>query len=89
LLVLGIAASGVGLGAAAVPAPLAAIRPLVPLTYAIDAFRGAVLGSAASYGADALALGLFLVASVLVTLAVAAAAGRAPEPAGPAESVGA
>ncbi|HEU0243051.1 MAG TPA: YhgE/Pip family protein, partial [Candidatus Limnocylindrales bacterium] len=85
LLVLGIAASGLGVEAAAVPGPLALIRPLLPLTYAIDAFRAAIAGAGGSLAVDAVALLAFLVAGVLVTLASVAGAERDaaedPEPA--------
>jgi putative membrane protein len=74
LLVLGIAASGLGVGASAVPGPLALVRPLLPLTYAIDAARGAIGGTGGSLAIDAVALLAFLVASVLVTLASVAGA---------------
>jgi uncharacterized phage infection (PIP) family protein YhgE len=76
LLVLGIAASGIGMDAATVPGPLAAIRPLLPLTAAADAFRGAVVGAGGSLAIDAVVLLGWLVAGVLVTLAAAAAAER-------------
>ena len=56
LLVLGIAASGIGMDAATVPGPLAAIRPLLPLTAATDAFRGAVVGAGGSLAIDAIVL---------------------------------
>ena len=79
LLVLGIAASGIGVDAAAVPGPLAAIRPLLPLTAATDAFRGAVVGAGGSLAIDAIVLLGWLVAGVLVTLAAAAAADRNPD----------
>ncbi len=79
LLVLGIAASGIGMDAAAVPGPLAAIRPLLPLTAATDAFRGAVVGAGGSLAIDAIVLLGWLVAGVLVTLAAAAAADRNPD----------
>jgi putative membrane protein len=76
LLVLGIAASGLGVDAAAIPGPLAALRPLLPLTYAIDAFRAAIAGAGGSLGIDLVVLTGFLVAGVLVTLATAASADR-------------
>jgi putative drug exporter of the RND superfamily len=76
LLVIGIAASGMPIGSAAAPGPLALVRPLVPLTYAIDAFHGAVAGSGSASAIDAIVLAGWLVAGLLVTLAVAAGAGR-------------
>jgi uncharacterized protein (DUF58 family) len=62
--------------AAAVPGPLAAIRPLMPLTWAIDAFRGAITGSGALLAVDAMLLLVFLLAGLLVTLAAAATLDR-------------
>jgi putative membrane protein len=79
LLVLGIAASGIGMDPATVPGPLAAIRPLLPLTAAIDAFRGAVVGAGGSAAIAGVVLLGWLVAALLVTLAVAAAADRRSE----------
>jgi RND superfamily putative drug exporter len=76
LLVLGIAASGIGMDAAAVPGPLAAIRPLLPLTAAIDAFRVAVVGGGGSLAVDGIVLLGWLVAGLLVSLAAAASADR-------------
>jgi len=70
---VGIAASGLGMNVATIPGPLAVIRPLVPLTYAADAFAAAISGTTASLGADAIALALFLVAGLLVTLLAALA----------------
>ena len=64
--------------AAAVPGPLAAIRPLLPLTAATDAFRGAVAGAGGSLAIDAIVLLGWLVAGVLVTLVAASAADRDP-----------
>ncbi len=75
-LVVQVAASGVPFTAAAAPGPLAALSPFVPLTYAIDAFRGAIAGGGSSPLVDAVVLGGWLLASVLVTLAVAAGIGR-------------
>jgi RND superfamily putative drug exporter len=75
-LVVQVAASGVPFTSAAAPGPLAALSPLVPLTYAIDAFRGAIAGGGSSPAVDAVVLGGWLLTSVLVTLAVAAGIGR-------------
>ena len=81
LLVLGIASSGIGVEAAAIPGPLLLFRPLLPLTYAIDAFRGAIAGAGGSLAVDGVVLLAFLVAGVLVTLAsVAGEARRGEEP---------
>jgi putative membrane protein len=78
-LVVQVAASGVLLSAATLPGPLAAIHPFVPLTYAIDAFRGAITGAASATVLNAAVLVVWLVAAVLVTLAVAAGAGMRKE----------
>jgi putative membrane protein len=75
-LVVQVAASGVPFTSAAAPGPLAALSPFVPLTYAIDAFRGAIAGSASGTAVDVVVLGAWLIASVLVTLAVAAGIAR-------------
>jgi putative membrane protein len=76
LLVLGIAASGLGMDSAAVPGVLSAIRPLLPLSYAIDAFRDAIGGTGGALLVGAIVLSVFLIASVMVTLAAAATPGR-------------
>jgi putative membrane protein len=75
-LVVQIAASGVPLSTAATPGPLGILAPFVPLTYAIDAFRGAIAGGGSSPAIDAIVLAGFLVAGVLVALAAAAGAAR-------------
>ncbi len=72
ILVLGIAASGVPLSAAAAPGPLAALGALLPLTYAIDAFRSAIAGGGSAPLLDAIVLAGWLAVGVLVTLAAAA-----------------
>jgi len=51
---------------------VAALHTLVPMTYAVDAFRGAMNGAGSSPAADAVVLVGWLVVTVLVTLAVAA-----------------
>ena len=81
LLVVQVAASGMVLGTAAVPGPLAVLHPFLPLTYAVDAFRAAIAGGGGSPAVDAIVLSAFLVASVLVTLAFAAGLGRGAAPA--------
>ena len=75
LLVLQVAAAGIPLGASAVPGPLAALQPFLPLTHAIDAFRAAITGGGTP-AVDAVVLGVFLVGGILVTLAFAAGLGR-------------
>ncbi|MCJ7712748.1 MAG: hypothetical protein MUQ32_18160, partial [Chloroflexi bacterium] len=73
-LVVQVAASGVSLTAATVPGPLAILHPFVPLTYAIDAFRGAITGAASATGLNAAVLVAWLVAALLVSLAATAGA---------------
>ncbi len=74
-----VAASGVSLTAATMPGPLAVLHPLVPLTYAIDAFRGAITGGASATVLNAAVLVVWLVAALLVTLAVTAGASMRKE----------
>jgi len=74
VLVVAIAASGLGMNVAAIPGPLAAIRPLLPLTYAADALGATIAGTTANLTVDAVALTAFLVAGLLATLAAAAIA---------------
>jgi len=82
--VVQIAASGVLL-TVGTAGPLGALRPFLPLTHAIDAFRGAIYGGASSAAVDAAVLVAWLVVAVLVTLAMAAGAaadvGEEAEPA--------
>jgi putative membrane protein len=78
-LVVQVAASGVLLSAATLPGPLAVLHPFVTLTYAIDAFRGAITGGASATALNAAVLVAWLVAAVLVTLAVAAGASMRKE----------
>ena len=59
LLVLGVAASGLGTDPSVVPWPLAMLRPLLPTTYAIDAFAVTISG-VGSLAADIVALTAFL-----------------------------
>ncbi len=80
LLVVQVAAAGIPLGASAVPGPLAALQPFLPLTYAADAFMGAIAGGGSSAAVDAVALGAFLLAGALATLGYAARAGRGARP---------
>ncbi len=48
--------------------------PFVPLSYAIDAFHGAIAGSGSNPAVDAVMLAAWLVVALLVTLAAAAGA---------------
>ena len=75
LMVLGIAASGVPLGAAAAPGPLSILHALLPLGHAIDGFRSAITGGGVPL-VDAVVLAVWLVGGALVTLAYAAGLGR-------------
>ncbi len=76
LLAVQVAAAGIPLGTGAVPGPLAALHPFLPLTYAIDAFRGAIAGGWATAPVDAAILITWLMVALLGTLAVAASPGR-------------
>ena len=80
-LVVQVAASGVTLGSGAIPGPLAALRPFLPLSHAIDAFRNAIAGGAASPAVDAAVLVAWLVVALLVSLAAAAGARMFERPA--------
>ena len=78
LLVVQVAAAGFPYPASTTPGPVAALHGLLPMTYAIDGMRGAIYG-VGSPAVDALVLAGFLLASILVTLAVAAgSASREP-----------
>jgi RND superfamily putative drug exporter len=67
------------------PAPLAFIRPLMPVTWAADAFRACIDGTTAGLTSGVLLLGGSLAIALLVTLAVAFGTDRptatAPAPA--------
>ncbi len=77
LLLLVLQAAAVGFPAAVIPGPIAAIRPLLPMTYAVDALRGAITGAGSVPAIDTFALVAFLVVGLLVTLAgVASQAAR-------------
>jgi putative membrane protein len=69
LLLLVLQAAAVGFPAAIIPGPISAIRPLLPMTYAVDALRGAITGAGSVPAIDAFALTAFLVVGLLVTLA--------------------
>ena len=71
-----VAASGFPYGVDALPGPLAFLHPLLPMSWAADALRIAVAGASASMAADLVVLAGWLLVGVLVTLAVAAGAGR-------------
>jgi putative membrane protein len=72
LLVVQVAAVGIPYAASLAPGPIAAIAPLMPMTYAVDALRGAIAGAGSHPALDALALAAFLVVAMLITLAAAA-----------------
>jgi uncharacterized phage infection (PIP) family protein YhgE len=69
LLVVQVAALGIPY---ATPGVLAALEPLMPMTYAVDALRGAIAGGGSHPAIDAVVLSAFLVVSLMVTLAAAA-----------------
>ena len=59
------------------------LRPFLPLTHAVDAFRGTIATGGGSPAIDAVVLAAWLVVALLVALAGAAGAGRrAPAPGG-------
>ena len=72
LLVVQVAAVGIPYAASLAPGAIAAFGPLMPMTYAVDALRGAIAGAGSHPAIDALALSAFLVVSLLITLAAAA-----------------
>ena len=72
LLVVQVAAVAIPYGASTAPGPIAAISAFLPMTYAVDAFRGAITGAASHPALDALVLAGFLVVALLITLAAAA-----------------
>ena len=73
-LVVQIAASGVPLGGAVTGDRSLRCARSLPLTCAIDAFRGAITGGWSSPAIDAVVLVAWLVMALLVTLATAAGA---------------
>ncbi len=72
LLVVQVAAVGIPYAASTAPGLIGALGPLMPMTYAADAFRGAIAGGGSHPGLDALVLAAFLVVALLITLAAAA-----------------
>ena len=77
LLLLVLQAAALGFPVAVTPGPIAALHPLLPMSYAVDAFRGAITGAGSAPVIDAFALTAFLVVGLLVTLAgVASQAAR-------------
>ncbi len=77
LLLLVLQAAALGFPVAVTPGPIAALHPLLPMSYAVDAFRGAITGAGSAPMIDAFALTAFLVVGLLVTLAgVASRAAR-------------
>ena len=63
---------------------VAALHTLVPMTYAVDAFRGAINGGGSAPVVDAVVLAGWLVVTLLVTLAFAAGPGLREKEAEPA-----
>jgi putative membrane protein len=72
LLVVQVAAVGIPYAASTIPGPFAALHPFMPMTYAVDAMRGAIAGGGSAPAIDALVLFAFLVVSLMITLAAAA-----------------
>ncbi|HYO42640.1 MAG TPA: YhgE/Pip family protein [Candidatus Limnocylindrales bacterium] len=72
LLVVQVAAVAIPFAASMAPGPIAVITPFLPMTYAVDGFRGAIAGSGSSPAIDVLVLAAFLVVALLITLAAAA-----------------
>ena len=72
LLVVQVAAAGLPYAASSIPGPVAALHPFLPMTYTVDAMRGAIAGGGSSPAVDAFVLAAFLVVALLVTLAAAA-----------------
>jgi RND superfamily putative drug exporter len=62
----------------ALPGPLAALRPLMPVTWAADAFRACIDGTTAGLATGVLALAGSLALALLVTLAVSWGTDRPP-----------
>jgi putative membrane protein len=77
LLLLVLQAAALGFPVAVTPGPIAALHPLLPMSYAVDALRGAITGAGSAPVIDTFALTAFLVVGLLVTLAgVASQAAR-------------
>jgi putative membrane protein len=72
LLVLQVAAVGIPYAASTVPGPIALLHPFLPMSYAVDAMRGAIAGGGSVPAVDAVVLTAFLVTALLITLAGAA-----------------
>jgi putative membrane protein len=75
-----VAAAGIGAASAALPGPLGFVRPLLPLSWAVDAMRTAIDGGPGSIAPALVVLTGWLVAGLLVTLAVTAGAARREVP---------
>ena len=75
-LVVQVAAVGFFYPASTMPGPLAVLRIFMPMTYAVDALRGAIIGVGSSPGIDVVVLAGWFAAAMAVTLAVAAGVGR-------------
>jgi putative membrane protein len=81
LVVLQTASAGAWLPVETAPGFFRALHPLLPMTYAVEAFRTAMAGGAASLVAAALVLVAWTVAGLTVTLvAVRLRAGRTGMP---------
>jgi RND superfamily putative drug exporter len=69
LLLLVLQAAAVGFPVAVLPGPIAALHPLLPMSYAVDALRGAITGAGSRPLSNAFALTAFLLVGLLMTLA--------------------
>ena len=78
---LQLAASGLFLPLAALPGPLAALHPLLPLSWASDALAAAIGGGSADVGLALAVLAAWLIGALAVTLAIALRHGGGPRPA--------
>jgi len=89
LLVVQVAVIGIPYAASAIPGPVAVLYPLMPLTHAVDAMRGAIAGGGSNPAVDAIVLAAFLVVSLMITLAAAAGPAMRRGQAGAAEAAAA
>jgi len=73
---LGIAVSGYPFGTDALPGLLAAVRPLLPTSWAIDASRSAIASASSPVATDVAGLAVWLILGVLAVAAVSAGRAR-------------
>ena len=76
-----LAASGLLLPVAALPGPLAALHPLLPMSWASDALATTIGGGTAAIGPALVVLAAWLLGALVVTLALATRGGQGPRPA--------